>query len=286
MTGEPSAPDDVVATPEEPAAPGAAEASAVDETPPEETLAEGATPAEETLAAAEAPGEEEPLAQAEPPVAEELATQELPAVKVAELAPEPDYPPPDSVPRPPPPMALKVYGTPRVDELSVAHGSVLGDTKLTITGENLFRATIVRIGGVIAQTIGATEPRELRVLTPQSARAGEVDIALENPFAQPLVMPKAFRYDALLPPKIVSVAPDHVATKGSEVTLTGESFVKATVVLFDGKPAASVRIVSATTIDVKVPPGDDGRMVDVSVKNPDGQVATVRRAFMYDRRYG
>jgi hypothetical protein len=210
-----------------------------------------------------------------------------PPVPTVGLVPEPDYPPPESVPRPPPPISLKVYPPPAVHEITPARGPVLAETKVTLVGASLFRASIVRIGGLIAQTIGADEPRELRVLAPAAPRPGEVDVTIENPFVPPLVLPKAFRYEPLAAPRIGLVAPHQAATKGgTELTLTGEGFVKGTVVLLDGEPAVRARWLSATAIDVTLPPGEDGRMVDVSVKNPDGQTATVRRAFMYDKRYG
>ncbi len=225
---------------------------------------------------------------------EELATLELPtaldvspAPPAIELAPEPDYPPPDSVPRPPPPVALKSYPDPVVDEVTPASGPAFFETKVKLTGKNLFRESIVRIGGVIAQTIGADEPRELRVLSPQGQKAGEVDVSVENPFHPPFVLRRAFRYEPLAPPEIVSVAPDHVATrKPTEVTVMGKSFVKGSVVLLNGKPAEAARFVSPTTIDVTVPPSENGKLVDVSVKNPDGATATARRAFVHDERFG
>jgi hypothetical protein len=196
-------------------------------------------------------------------------------------------PPPLSVPLPPPLTALKLYPPPEVNEITPRRGTVLGDTKITLAGANLFRTSIVRIGGLIAQTVGADEPRELRVLTPAGGRPGEVDITIENPFVPPLSLEKAFRYEALAPPRIAGVAPDRVATKGgTEVTVTGEGFVKSTLVLIDGEPAEGAVFVSATTIDATAPAGEDGRLVDVTVKNPDGQMSVARRAFVYDRRFG
>ena len=101
------------------------------------------------------------------------------------------------------------------------------------------------------------------------------------------MLPKAFRYEALAAPRIVSVAPERVATKGgTEITVAGEGFLPTTAVLVDGKAVEAVRFVSAKALDLKAPPGDDGRMVDVAVKNPDGQTAVSRRAFVYDKRFG
>ncbi len=220
-------------------------------------------------------------------VAPVAAAHETPPAPSVDLAEEPDYPPPNSVPRPPPPVSLRVYAAAVVDEVAPASGPVTGGTKLALAGNHLFRASIVRIGGIIAQTVGADEPRALRVLTPSGDRPGAVDITIENPFAAPVVLAKAFRYEALAAPRITSVAPERVATKGgTELSVMGEGFLKSTVVLIDGKPVENARFVSATAIDLKAPPGDDGKMVDVAVKNPDGQTATVRRAFVYDKRFG
>ncbi|MFO0591836.1 MAG: IPT/TIG domain-containing protein [Polyangiaceae bacterium] len=202
------------------------------------------------------------------------------------LADEIEYPPPHSVPRPPPPVSLRQYVAPSIDDVGPGHGPVLGDTKVTLTGKHLYRVSIVRFGGLIAQTVGADEPRELRVLAPPAERPGEVDITIENPFVPPVVLARAFRYEKLAPPAIESVAPERLATKGGELTISGRGFVKGATVLVDGKPAASVRVLSDVAIDVKAPPGEDGKMVDVTVKSPDGQSATARRAFVYDRRFG
>lgn len=201
-------------------------------------------------------------------------------------AEEIEYPPPHSVPRPAPPVSLRQYVAPSIDEVGPTHGPVLGDTKVTLTGKHLYRVSIVRFGGLIAQTVGADEPRELRVLSPPAERAGEVDITIENPFVPPVVLARAFRYEKLAPPAIESVAPERLATRGGELSVLGHGFVKGASVLVDGKPADNVRVLSPTAIDAKAPPGDDGKMVDVTVKNPDGQSVTVRRAFVYDRRFG
>src|SRR5690606_19921464 len=158
----------------------------------------------------------------------------------------PDLPPP-SVPRPAPLAAPKVYPVARVDDVEPAEGTILGGTRLTLTGANLFRYSIVRIDGLIAQTVGADEPRELRVLTPPRDRPGAVDVVVENPMADPAVVAGGFRYVPLAPPKITAVAPDHVAARGgAEIAIEGQGFVKTSVVLLDGVPAAQVRFVSST----------------------------------------
>lgn len=197
-----------------------------------------------------------------------------------------DLPPPESVPRPRAPESVRAYPPPRLDDIEPAEGSILGGTKLTLSGDGLFRLSIVRIDGVIAQTIGAREPSELRVLTPPRGKGGAVDVSVENPLGQQVVKVGGFRYTPLAAPKITVVAPDRVAAKGgAEISIEGTGFVSSTVVLLDGVAATTVRFVSSTSLEVKTPGGANGKLIDVQVKNPDGQTDQVRRAFVYDERY-
>ena len=194
-------------------------------------------------------------------------------------------PPPESVPRPrpvPPPTKLPA---PVIEDVEPASGFTNGGTKITLRGDNLFRESIVRIGGSIAATVGATEPRQIQVSTPPRPAPGAVDVSVQNPGADLVVVAKAFRYEALPAPTIESVAPNRVAAKGGgEITVVGSGFVEGAVVLLDGVPAES-KLVDAEHIDVITPGGKDGTMIDVVVRNPDGKQVLEVRAFAYDARY-
>lgn len=194
-------------------------------------------------------------------------------------------PPPESVPRPrpvPPPTKLPA---PVIEEVEPATGFTNGGTKVTLRGDNLFRESIVRIAGSIAVTVGAKEPREIQVSTPSRPAPGPVDVSVQNPGADLVVVEKAFRYESLPAPTIESVAPNRVAAKGgAEITVVGGGFVEGVVVLLDGVPAEA-KVVDAEHIDVKTPGGKDGSMIDVVVRNPDGKQVLEVRAFAYDARY-
>lgn len=194
-------------------------------------------------------------------------------------------PPPESVPRPravPPPTTLPKAV---IEQVEPDHGFTLGGQKVTIAGENLFRESIVRIGGSIAATVGASEPKAIEVSTPPRPGPGPVDVSVQNPGAELVTLPKAFRYEPLPPPAIDSVAPNHVAAKGgSEISITGRGFLSESVVLLDGE-AVPTKFVDGSTLEVTTPGGDDGRMVDVTVSNPDGKQDVEVRAFVYDARY-
>src|SRR5690606_25439605 len=133
-----------------------------------------------------------------------------------------DLPPPTSVPVPAPYAPPRVVPQAQVEEITPAEGSILGDTRVTLIGQHLYRESIVRIDGQIARTVGATEPREIRVVTPPRKSAGVVDLSVQNPNSEVVTFENGFRYLPLPPPKITSVAPDHVPAKGGgEITIVG-----------------------------------------------------------------
>lgn len=237
------------------------------------------------------PGDEPPDAagrEAAPTTDEPAAKPEaLPEVApAAVLLLVPELPPPASVPVPvrgPIPLLLPA---PKVLELSPADGPVLGETRVTLRGEHLYRESIVRFGGLIAMTVGAIEPRELSVRTPPRDAPGAVDVSVQNYGSQLFVLADAFRYEALPAPKITGVAPRRGAVKGgTELSVSGENFVAGSVVLLDGAPLAT-KLVDARTLEARTPAGKAGAMVDVAVENPDGKRALEPRAFAYDERYG
>ena len=83
-------------------------------------------------------------------------------------------------------------------------------------------------------------------------------------------------------PTITSVAPNNgPVAGGTAVTITGSNFVAGATVAFGGTAATNVNVVSATSITATAPAHADGA-VDVTVTNPDGQVATTTRGFTYN----
>jgi hypothetical protein len=85
---------------------------------------------------------------------------------------------------------------------------------------------------------------------------------------------------------IESVAPNKGSVDGgTDVSVEGKGFVADSIVLFGRTRAERVKFVSASTLEVKAPPGKNGEMVDITVKNPDGKESVSKRAFMYDARY-
>jgi hypothetical protein len=83
-----------------------------------------------------------------------------------------------------------------------------------------------------------------------------------------------------LPPVLTSISPTSGPTTGGTiVTLTGMNFVTGATVAFAGVPAV-VTSVKATTITAKTPV-HSSVPVNVVVKNPDGQSATLANGFTF-----
>ncbi|MBW2523933.1 MAG: IPT/TIG domain-containing protein [Deltaproteobacteria bacterium] len=175
---------------------------------------------------------------------------------------------------------------PSIADVSPSSGPTTGGTRVTIEGQNLGSEVAVRLGRQRAKLLRAQGETALLIETPPQRSAGLVDIELVSPDESTVTKSKAFKYEAAPAPTISSVAPNRCGTEGgAELTIGGKGFVAQSRVLVASKPVERVKLVDAETLEIKVPPGKHGAMVDVTVKNPDGKQAVARRAFQYDERY-
>jgi IPT/TIG domain-containing protein len=172
-----------------------------------------------------------------------------------------------------------------LESLTPNFGPTTGGTKLLLDGEGFPAEARVRIAREPPKSAVVRSPQRIEILTAPSKSAGLVDLEVTSPFTRTVVMKAGFRYDARPAPSITSVAPNRGAVGGgTEVTLAGKNFIAETQVLVGGKAVKS-KLVDPSTIELEMPGGEDGQMVDVAVKNPDGKEAVARRAFQYDARY-
>jgi hypothetical protein len=193
-----------------------------------------------------------------------------------------DIPPPDTVPVPQPGPIPTVRPAAVIDEVTPDRGPVLGGTRVTLTGQHLYRVSIVRFGGELAQTIGAREPAELRVVAPARQDAATVDVTIENPGAPMTIKARAFSYAALPAPVIESVAPRELsADKDAKLSVIGKNFVVDSRVLVGEAAPKKVTFVDGGTLEVVVAGGKRGSMMDVAVVNPDGKRVAMKRAFRF-----
>jgi hypothetical protein len=91
-------------------------------------------------------------------------------------------------------------------------------------------------------------------------------------------------YGLTVAPVLTGISPGSgTPDGGTSVTLTGKNFVAGATVSFGGA-AAVVTAVNAATISARTPAHKTGS-VNIVVKNPDGQSATLANAFIY-RKHG
>jgi predicted enzyme related to lactoylglutathione lyase len=175
---------------------------------------------------------------------------------------------------------------PRIDSVTPKNGPMAGGTRLVIEGAHFDEHIYVRIGDQSAKSFVVRKPTMLEAFTPASRSSGLVDVEVGRGNAGNAIAKAAFRYDASAPPVIESIAPNKGGVDGgTEVSIEGKGFVKESVVLFGRTRVEKVKLVSATLLEVKAPPGKNGEMVDITVRNPDGKESVSKRAFMYDARY-
>ena len=174
---------------------------------------------------------------------------------------------------------------PRITGVSPNQGPMSGNTRVSLEGEGFSQDCWVRIGRERPKSVVIKGPQLIEIVTPPCKITGFVDIEVGTNQTGSSTAKNVFRFVALPPPSIDSVAPNRGATSGgTEMSITGKHFNADSIVTIAGKQV-KFKLISPDLIECRTPPGADGQMVDVSVKNPDGKESVVRRAFAYDARY-
>jgi hypothetical protein len=175
---------------------------------------------------------------------------------------------------------------PEIDGITPTSGPTTGGTRVVIEGKRFSRECSVFVGREPPRDLVVKSATEIHIVTASRKQSGVVDVEVSIPGAPRAVMKNGFRYDAVPAPVITSVSPiAGTVAGGTEMTVSGKNFLKDSTVLVDGKPAKTVKLVDAGTLELKTPPGDAGKLADVIVRNPDGKEAVQKRAFLYDPRY-
>lgn len=174
---------------------------------------------------------------------------------------------------------------PKITGLEPRSGPTGGGTRVALEGENFPKGATVRFGGEACKSVTVKGPTLIEVVTPPLRSAGLVDVEVSSSETGPGVAPKAFRYEAMAAPVITGVSPARgTVDGGTELTVEGKNFVEGCVVLVGGAQVKTKRI-SGSVLEAYTPEGADGKLVDVAVRNPDGQAGFQKRAFQYDARY-
>ena len=175
---------------------------------------------------------------------------------------------------------------PKLVSLEPNAGPASGGVEVIVHGEGFVAhpKTQVLFGDRPAK-VGATSAESIAVVAP-AGPAGLVDVTVIGPDGQSATSKTAFRYDAAKGPELTSVNPKNgPVTGGTKLTLLGQNLVAGCRTFLGDKPVTSARIVDPgtfTTLEVVTPVGAAPGLIDVHVKNPDGQTATMKAVFRYD----
>lgn len=174
--------------------------------------------------------------------------------------------------------AFAYDAAPSIASVTPSRGPVAGGTRITLHGADFQSGALVRIGGSPAVATAVVDANTVTTLTPPGV-AGTADIELTNIDSQRGVSMAGFTYDAA--PSIASLSPTTGSTNGGTVvTLTGTGFVAGAEVLFGLTASSAVNVVSTTQLTA-IAPASAKNVVPVTVRNVDGQSATLANAFAF-----
>jgi hypothetical protein len=187
--------------------------------------------------------------------------------------------------------------TPTITSVTPPGGNPSGGNTVTVTGTEFTSTnTTVTFGGAPATSVVVASHTSLSAVTPAHA-VGLVDVIVSTLAGASASVPGGFRY-ALQPVvtnvRVTSDPPNTPARGeaggGTDVTITGTDFLPGAEVFFGGLPPAGVPAInvvgpSPTQITAVSPafprPAHSPGLVDVVVRNPDGQSGTAAGSFEY-----
>lgn len=174
--------------------------------------------------------------------------------------------------------AFAYVAPPTVANVTPSTGAAPGGTLITISGADFQPGAVVRVGGSPAFGAVLSNATTITALTPAGV-PGSADVEVINPDTQRGVLAAGFAYEGA--PTLVALSPSVGATTGGTVvTLTGSGFVTGAEVLFGALESPAVTFVSSTRVTA-VAPAAAMNVVSVSLRNPDGQLASLSSAFRY-----
>jgi hypothetical protein len=173
------------------------------------------------------------------------------------------------------------FPAPTLTTVAPATGDVAGGTSVTLTGTGFRSGATVTFGGAAASNVVVATATSVTCTTPAHA-AGAVDVVLTSNDSQSATKASGFTYTATTAaPAIASLNPaSGPADGGTSVTIAGTGFAAGALVRFGGVAAACDPITSAITVTCTTPAHSAGK-VDVTLTNPDTQVATKALGFEF-----
>jgi hypothetical protein len=166
---------------------------------------------------------------------------------------------------------------PVITKLDPDRGPAKGGQRIIIEGRNFQRGAVIKWDGRELSS-RFTDNNSISVIIPPG-RSGAVDIEITNPDGKNFVLPDAFQYKGL--PQVASVNPATGSRNGNyTITISGNNFEPGAGVMFGGRYGQTT-FINPSALATIVPQGDSG-YVDITVSNPDGEVAVLEEGFLYN----
>jgi hypothetical protein len=169
--------------------------------------------------------------------------------------------------------------TPSISSLSSSSGLVSGGYLIALYGSQFASGASIYFGSNPVSSPAFIGPGQYNVYVPAASAAGIVTVKLRN--VDGGMATTTFLYNALVP-SVSAVSPNvGLNTGGTWVTITGSNFVSNAAVYFNGFPATSVTVQSASSIVCQAPAGAPGGATIV-VLNPSGAQSPGAYIFVYE----
>jgi hypothetical protein len=174
---------------------------------------------------------------------------------------------------------------PTITKVSPTAVSPNGGAVITITGTNFVTGATVTIAANSATGVTFVSKTSLKATVPPSTGGAEgpVNLTVTNPDTQTATLTNGLTYK-LATPTVTSISPTvATAAGGTVITITGTNFVLGATVSFGANAGTNVVFTSKTSLKATAPASTGGAAgpVNVTVTNPDSQVATLTNGLTY-----
>ena len=175
-----------------------------------------------------------------------------------------------------------------VNSVLPASGSTTG-TLARIVGSQFTADAVVRVDGVVAPAV-VVGPTVIQLTMPSHA-PGPVDLTVTEGSAT-ATLRNGYTYVFVEPPVVSSITPGTGAPQGNNlVEITGTGFQQGAIVKIDGVVAQFVYdgffgLTRTSTLLPVWAPNHPAGVVDVVVKNPDGQESRIPNGYRYQETDG
>ncbi|MGG4554845.1 IPT/TIG domain-containing protein [Paenibacillus humicus] len=175
------------------------------------------------------------------------------------------------------------YPAPVVNVINPNQGEMQGGGTAYVSGSGFVSGVKVLVNDIPA-TVSSNTSSRITIVIPASTVEGTFDVKVINPDGKEAILPASYTY--ILPPPapvpvLNNISPDNGSITGNTtVLLNGENFVKGAVVLFDDIELPAT-FVNSGQLRIVTPASDEVKVVQVRIKNPDGQTTAENITYSY-----